>query len=299
MDPALAMMSHLRVADVEQLESRFDRIQDPNNTTERNLSHKLSGKLLHCRLSDRMRIADRYIDYTSQAHKLLLESDEWNVECAWHLRDMALRYVHIPTGIPEYDEAEEELNRAAEWLELQLDEKLVRLQRNAATTRALYAICMDRIALFENGEATEIRDLIQDDDRVMEDVRQCNVEDVFAQETVSEVWEHLENNEERMFRLRLILVMERERRDVEIEMAKERQQNQMTDLLNGIELMNFSEPMEVTEAREQAVAVSKAELKDLLVDMCNLNIERKAAFTQVLPRVVLKIGNGRIQGYQI
>ena len=150
MDATLAMMSHLSVADQEQLQSRFDRIQDPSYTTERNLSHKLSGKLRQYRLYDRIHILDRYIDYTSQAHKLLLEADEWDVECAWHLRDMALRYVHHPTGIPEYDEAEEELNRAAEWLELQLDEDLLRLQRNAATTRALYAICMDRIALFEN-----------------------------------------------------------------------------------------------------------------------------------------------------
>ena len=212
---------------------------------------------------------------------------------------MALKYVHHPTGILEYDEAEEELNRAPEWLELQLDEDLLRLQRNAATTRALYAICMDRIALFEHAEATEIRDLIQDDDRVTENVRQCNVNDVFAQEEVSEVWEHLENNVERMFRLRLILVMEREKIDVEIEVARERQQDQMTDLLNGIELTHISEPMEVTEARDRAVADAKVELKDLLTDMCNLNIERKAALTQVLPRLVLKIGDGRIQGYQV
>lgn len=160
MDAALAMMSHLRVADQEQLESRFDRIQNPSYTTGSNLSHKLSGKLWQYRLTIEFGIADRYIDYTSQAHKLLLEADEWDVECAWHLRDMALRYVHLLTGVPEYDEAEEELNRAAEWLELQLDEELLGLQRNGATTRALYAICMDRIALFKNGEATEIRDLI-------------------------------------------------------------------------------------------------------------------------------------------
>lgn len=133
----------------------------------------------------------------------------------------------------------------------------------------------------------------------MEDARQCNVSDVFAQEKVSEVWEHLENNEERMFRLRLILVMEREKRDAEIEVAKKRQRDQMTDLLNGIELMHVSEPMEVTEASDRAGADAKAELKDLPTDMCNLNIVRKAAFTQVLPRFVLKIGNGRIQSYQV
>ena len=130
-------------------------------------------------------------------------------------------------------------------------------------------------------------------------IRQCNVSDVFAQEKVSEVWEHLENNEERMFRLRLILVMEREKVDAEIEVAKERQQDQMTDLLNGIELTHISEPMEVTEAKDRAVVDAKAELKDLLADMCNLNIQVKAAFTQVLPRLVLKIENGRIQGYQV
>ena len=124
------------------------------------LSTVLSEKLRSYRLPAEILIADRYINYTAQARKLRLEGDEWDVACAWQLMDMALRYIHTPTGIPESDAADNWENKVAELLELELDADLLRLRKNASTAWVLYAICIDRIALIESGEATEIRDLV-------------------------------------------------------------------------------------------------------------------------------------------
>ncbi len=53
----------------------------------------------------------------------------------------------------------------------------------------------------------------------MEEVRQCNVEDVFAQEDIADVSEQLSDNNDKMFTPRLLLVIEKRKRDAELELA--------------------------------------------------------------------------------
>ena len=96
--------------------------------------------------------------------------------------------------------------------------------------------------------------------------------DVFAQEDITEVWQHLEAREDRMFRLRLIWLLQRQKRDEEIEKAKNQQ---MHDLMNGIKFMDVSEPEDLKEARGKAVLTAKCELSDLMAEMSNLSIQRK------------------------
>ena len=294
MESALMMMSHLTIADKQYLESKFQSIQDPQYSTLRNLSNKLSEKLRPYPLAERIDIAGRYVDYTAQARTLELDADEWEVETAVHLRQMALRNVPVLTGFREYDEFLQKEEQPVNWVEMQLDEDLVRLRKNTATLRAMQSICLDRIWFIETGDANDIREMIEYDDWIAEEVRKCNVDEVFAQEDVSEIWEH-ENNADRIFRLRLISVMEKEKRDTELQRARERQ---MADLMNGVEAMGFSEPETVKEAREKAIEVSKKELNDLLAEMCNLNLQRREVFTQIPPKIFLRIADGRIWGSQ-
>jgi len=299
MESALLMMSHLSVSDHQQLESRFEGIRDPAQgpvfAIPKKLAPVLSEKLKPYPLPARILIAQRYIDYWAQARELELEAEEWEVAATWHLWDMVNRNTPVLTGVPEYDAAIQDEASRVNFLEMELDEDLIRLRKNTATLRAMRTMCLDRMSVLETGEASEIQDVMQRDDQAAEEVRRCNVDDVFVQEDISEVWEHVEDNDHKMLRLRLIWVMEKERRDSELEKVRQRQ---MSDLLDGIEAMNVSEPEAVKDAREKAVKVTKAELSKVMADLTNLNIQRKEAFTQVLPRIFFRIGGGKISGFQ-
>jgi hypothetical protein len=149
-------------------------------------------------------------------------------------------------------------------IEQGLNEEAERLENNVALLRAMHHILLADIRVFETGDRQAIEALMSRDEHDLQALEQWDVNDIEIQENLSDLWDHLPGDDERMLRLRLIGVITWQQQDNEKAMARETQVNV---LLQGMQTLDIEENRRAVARNQEATYIAKSELSDLLSEL--------------------------------
>ena len=121
-DQALSLMSNLSIASRHDYETKFQNIKFSGVATCEDLPAQLSFRMPDSPLPVRIAAAAKYLTYQSQARKILLDANEWEVKLSWKVQEHALKHIAVPTGHHQIDADNWETSRIEEAFAMDLDE---------------------------------------------------------------------------------------------------------------------------------------------------------------------------------
>ena len=193
-------------------------------------------------LAMRQTIKNVYISYRSQAEKLKTEADKPEDQDAWQSIEEEL-------GI----ESQRPLGTVTNKPKTDADQR-----ETVKTLRDMRAICLTRVRILETGSLTQIQQLEKMDAADDKVVQELYDRDEVMQDHLVASWTHLENDWERLLRLRLIflIVSSEKRKDWEVD-----------DLAGDLDAMEMEgdDDKEIEKALEEVLV--ELEMEELLEKM--------------------------------
>ena len=178
--------------------------------------------------------------------------------------EIATKYQTVSSGSDYLDARIRESRRVLELQDMASDEVLQNLEMYVRTLKVMLQVCVHEIDIFEHGDKIAMMAFMEQCKQDNVRLQQCLVDDVEVQEELSELWERLPDNEERLFRMRFLVMLNDNN---EVAQGAIQRADQMQGITQGLQTIDLEENKQEVMTNEQAALMAKTDLAALMEEL--------------------------------